>query len=197
MNQQTFIFIGRSGCGKGTQARLLSDYLKKLRPEQNTVYISSGAELREFIKGPTLTQKLAKEIYDKGGLQPEFLIVNLWAGALVRDYTGTENIIMDGMPRKYHEAGVLDSIFDYYKIPRPLVIHLEISNEESTKRLLARKRFDDIAEEIANRLSWYDTDVVPTIEYYRKNKAYRLIDVNGERPIEEIFKEIVANINPK
>lgn len=197
MNQQTFIFIGRSGCGKGTQARLLSDYLKKLRPEQNSVYISSGAELREFIKGDTLTQKLAKQIYDKGGLQPEFLIVNLWAGALVRDYTGTENIIMDGMPRKYHEAGVLDSIFDYYSLPRPLVIHLEISNEESTKRLLARKRFDDIAEEIANRLSWYDTDVVPTIEYYRQNKKYRLIDVDGERSIEEIHKDIIAAINAK
>lgn len=194
MDQRTFIFIGRSGCGKGTQARLLSEYLEKQNPAHKTLYISSGSELREFIKGETLTQRLAKEIYDKGGLQPEFLIVNLWAGALVKGYTGTENIIMDGMPRKYHEAGVLDSIFDYYKIPRPLVVHLEISNEESTKRLLARKRFDDIAEEIANRLSWYDTDVVPTIEYYRKNKAYRLIDINGERPIEEIHKDIISQL---
>lgn len=194
MNQQTFIFIGRSGCGKGTQARLLSEYLEKQNPAHKTLYISSGAELREFIKGETLTQRLAKDIYDKGGLQPEFLIVNLWSGALVKGYTGTENIIMDGMPRKYHEAGVLDSIFDYYKIPRPLVIHLEITNEESTKRLLARKRFDDIAEEIANRLSWYDTDVVPTIEYYRKNKNYRLVDINGERPIEEIHKDIISRL---
>ncbi len=194
MTQQTFIFIGRSGCGKGTQARLLSDYLKKLRPEQNTVYISSGSELREFIKGNTLTQKLAKEIYDKGGLQPEFLIVNLWAGALVRDYTGTENLIMDGMPRKYHEAGVLDSIFDYYHLPRPLVIHMEISNEESTKRLLARKRFDDIKAEIANRLSWYETDVVPTMEYYKKNEKYRFISINGERSIEEIHKDIISHL---
>ena len=194
MDQRTFIFIGRSGCGKGTQARLLSEYLEKQNPAHKTLYISSGSELREFIKGETLTQRLAKEIYDKGGLQPEFLIVNLWAEALVKGYTGTENIIMDGMPRKYHEAGVLDSIFDYYKIPRPLVVHLEISNEESTKRLLARKRFDDIAEEIANRLSWYDTDVVPTIEYYRKNKAYRLIDINGERPIEEIHKDIISQL---
>ena len=29
INPKTFIFIGRSGCGKGTQANLLIEYLKK------------------------------------------------------------------------------------------------------------------------------------------------------------------------
>ena len=28
MNLQTFIFIGRSGCGKGTQVALLQEYIK-------------------------------------------------------------------------------------------------------------------------------------------------------------------------
>lgn len=194
MTQQTFIFIGRSGCGKGTQARLLSDYLKKIRPEQNSLYISSGAEIREFIKGDSFTQKIVKEIYDKGGLQPEFLAVYLWSGIYVRAYTGNENVIMDGMPRKYHEAAILDSVFDFYKLPRPLVIHLEISNEESKKRLLARKRFDDIEAEIANRLSWYETDVVPTIEYYKNNEKYRFIKVDGERSIEEIHQDIISQL---
>lgn len=196
MKQQTFIFIGRSGCGKGTQAKLLVEHLKKINPERKSLYLSSGAELREFIKGPTLSQKIAKEIYDKGGLQPEFLIVNIWAGALIRDYTGAEHLVFDGMPRKYHEAGVLDSIFDFYKLPRPTIIHLEISNEESTKRLLARKRFDDIAEEIANRQSWYETEVVPTVNFFKENKekGYRLLVINGERTIEEIHKDIISQL---
>jgi len=28
MNSQAFIFFGRSGCGKGTQAKLFVEYLK-------------------------------------------------------------------------------------------------------------------------------------------------------------------------
>ena len=49
MNPQTFVFIGRSGCGKGTQAKLLQDVLKEKNPDQEIFYIETGANFRKFL----------------------------------------------------------------------------------------------------------------------------------------------------
>lgn len=191
MKPQTFIFIGRSGSGKGTQAALLAEYLKKKDPSRGVLPIQTGQELRTFIQGQTFTAKLMKDIYDRGDLAPEFVAVYQWVKALVERYTGTEHIICDGMPRKLHEAGVLNSIFDFYSLGKPWVIEIEVSAEEALKRLLARKRFDDREDEIRERLSWYETDVAPTIDYYRTSPNCHFIGVSGERPVDDIHADIV------
>ena len=48
VKQQSFIFMGRSGCGKGTQAKLLMEYLKKIDPARDIFYLETGAGVREF-----------------------------------------------------------------------------------------------------------------------------------------------------
>lgn len=197
MNQKSFIFIGRSGCGKGTQAKLLSDYLKKIDPSREILYVQSGQEFREFIKGNSETQKLSKAIYDVGGLQPEFLAIYMWANVLVNKFTKNEHVIMDGMPRKFHEAGVLESIFDFYKLEKPVVINIDISKEQSIDRLMARGRVDDNREDIAERLSWYETDVVPAIAFYENNPKYNFIKIDGNRSIEDVHKDIIEKANLK
>jgi adenylate kinase len=194
MSPQSFIFIGRSGCGKGTQAQLLIKHLKTIDPSRNSLYIQNGEEFRHFITGQTLTQKLAKDIYDNGRLMPEFLSVYQWAKALNERYTGSEHLIFDGMPRKLHETSVLESIFAFYKLEMPWVVNIEVSADESFKRLMARKRADDTEEDIKVRLSWFETDVAPTIDYYRNNKAYKFLNVNGERSIEAIHEDIVKSL---
>ncbi|MEK7501764.1 MAG: nucleoside monophosphate kinase [Patescibacteria group bacterium] len=194
MIPQTFIFIGRSGCGKGTQVELLTKVLKEKESSIDVLYIQTGQEFREFIKGNTLTQKKAKEIYDVGGLMPEFLAVNMWVKPLVEKYKGNQHIIFDGTPRKLHEAGVLDSIFGYYSFGKPWVINIEISAEEALKRLLLRKRLDDSEDDIKKRLGWYETDVAPTIEYYCDNPRYNFLEINGERTIEDIHDDIVKKV---
>jgi len=194
MNQKTFILIGRSGCGKGTQGKLLTEYLKKNDPSHEVLYVQAGGEFRKFIQGNSHTQVLTKKIYDVGGLMPEFLAVYMWVNYIVANYKGNEHIIMDGMPRKHHEAGVLDSVFDFYGLEYPTVIHLNVSKEWSVERLMARGRLDDKKEEIEERLSWYETDVVPTIDYYKKNNKYTFAEVNGERTVDEVQKEIVEKI---
>jgi adenylate kinase len=194
MNQKSFIFIGRSGCGKGTQAKLLSDYLKKNDTNRKVLYIQPGEEFRNFIKGDSNTQKLSRDIYEVGGLQPEFLAIYMWTKVLVESYTDNEHIIIDGTPRKYHEAGVLDSIFSFYKINRPIVINIDITKEVSTSRLLARHRNDDTKKDISEKQVWYETDVVPTISFYDKNEKYQFIKIDGNRSIEEIHADIVSKI---
>lgn len=194
MNLQSFIFIGRSGCGKGTQIELLIDVLKKKDPEHEVLYIYTGREFRNFIQGSSFTQKISKSIYEVGGLMPEFLTVHMWVKPLVENFNGSQHIIFDGTPRKFHEAGVLHSMFNFYKLDKPWVINIGISEEEAVKRLLLRKRSDDTEPDIKKRLGWYGADVAPTIEFYRDNPNYNFVYVDGERTKEEIHKDIVEKL---
>lgn len=194
MDQKVFILIGRSGCGKGTQGALLTKYLKETDPKREVLYVQSGAEFREFIKGDSATQKISNRLYAEDKLQPEFLSVYMWINILIRNYKENEHIIFDGAPRRRHEAGVLDSIFDFYNIKNPIVINIEVSEAWATERLTARHRMDDKSEDIAKRLAWYNTDVVPAIEYYKNNPRYKFVQINGERSINEIHQEILAKI---
>ncbi len=195
MKPQPFIFIGRSGSGKGTQAGLLIDALKKVDPSHGSLYVQTGEEFRNFIKGDTYTEKIAKKIYDAGELEPEFVATYLWVKILNEHFTGDQHIIFDGTPRRLHEAGVLDSVFGFYGLDNPWVIHVDIGPEESLKRLLLRKRADDSEEDIQERLSWYETEVVPVVEYYRDNQDCQFsVDINGERSIEEIHADIVKRL---
>ncbi len=194
LQPQTFIFIGRSGSGKGTQANLLEKYLKQIDPSKNTLYIQNGGEIREFIKGDTYTQKIDKVLYDTGTLQPEFLTVHIWSTVLVKRYKEGNHIIFDGTPRKYHEAGVLDSIYNFYKLGKGVVININISREEALKRLLARKRVDDHEKEINKRLDWYESEVIPTMDYYKDNPRYAFLKIDGERTPDEIHTDIIGRI---
>lgn len=194
MNQKSFIFIGRSGCGKGTQAKLLIDYLKKEDPKRDSLYVQTGAIFREFIKGDSDTQKKSKVIYDKGEFQPEFLAIYMWSSVFIDKYKNNEHVIMDGMPRKLHEAGILDSLLNFYEMKNLYVINIDVPKEVSIDRLMARKRFDDTREEIAARLADYEVDVVPILEYYKTNNKYSFIHIDGTRTIEEIHQDIISQI---
>jgi adenylate kinase len=193
-NPKAFIFIGRSGSGKGTQAKLLTDFLKQLDATKQTLYIQSGSEFRDFIKGQSHTQTLAKSVNDQGALQPEFLAVYMWTNILVNRYSGQENLIFDGTPRKLHEAGVLDSIFDFYKMEKPYVINLKVSEDWSVRHLMARGREDDGEAVIRERLSWFEAEVRGAIEYYRTSPRYNFIEIDGEQTVPEVHKELVKKI---
>ncbi len=192
--KQTFIFIGRSGCGKGTQIDLLSEKLKEKTPDIGINYISTGQDLRKFWEGDTYTHKLSKEIVEAGSLQPEFLVTYLWGKDLVEDMTGNEHLILDGTPRRLNEAEMLDSAIKFYQRENPTVIYMNVSREWSTDRLLGRGRHDDDKEQIKKRLDWFDADVMPAVEYLKNNSTYSFLDINGEQTIEEVHQEIMEKI---
>ena len=192
---KVFIFVGRSGCGKGTQADLLMSHLCKIGDKAcKTFHIETGAFLREFIKGDTYTQKLCKTAMDKGELMPEAVMVDLWQNFLTNNFTGQENLVFDGCPRKLHEAQLLDSAMRFYQLEKPTVICVNVSRDWSEKRLLGRARKDDNPESIKKRLEWFETEVMPTVNYYKSNPYYNFIDINGEQPIEDVQNEILAKL---
>lgn len=194
MDQKVFILIGRSGCGKGTQAKFLSEHLKKVNPHRDVLYIQSGMEFRNFIKGESETQELSRKAYESDALQPEFLSVYMWVNVLVNRYNGSQNIIFDGSPRRKSEAEVLNSAFNFYGLYKPYVIHIDVSEETVTKRLIERHRMDDGKKDIEKRLAWYKEEVIPTINYYKNNDKYNFISISGERTIEETHQDIIAQI---
>jgi len=188
---RAYIFIGRSGCGKGTQADLLSEFLCDKYKSCRTLHIETGAFLREFIKGDSYTQTLSREIVENGGLMPEAVMVALWEDYLFTNYTGGENLIFDGCPRKLPEAQLLDSAFDFYKVQLPIVFHINVGRDWAVEKLTNRSRKDDNAEAIERRLKWFDVEVEPTINFYKNNPDYIFIEINGEQRIEEVQKEIL------
>lgn len=191
--KQAYIFIGRSGCGKGTQVDLLINHLKN-DLGRNVYDLQSGDKFREFVKGDGYSNKLSKAIGDRGELQPMFLVLALWASALVEDLKGDEDLVLDGMPRKKDQADVLDSVFGFYGYGKAKVVYINVSREWATARLLGRGRGDDEVEKIETRQNWFDTDVVPVLEFYKNHPNYEFLDINGEQTIEEVHNEIMSKL---
>jgi len=194
MTPQTFIFFGPSGSGKGTQAKLLQEKLKRKDPDRKILYIETGKKFREISQGNSFTAKEIKKVIENGGLLPEFLPIWVWTGIMMDNIAGDEHIFMDGLSRQPKEAPILDSAIRFYKRETPLVISIEVSDEWAMERLKERGRNDDTDKEIKKRLDWYKENVIPAIEYFKNNPYYKFISINGEQTIEEVHKEIMEKV---
>lgn len=193
MQPQTFIFIGRSGCGKGTQAKLLIDYLKS-NSSNPVFYLESGEKFREFISSSSYTAKLAREIAQKGGLQPAFLAIHIWSHLMIEQMEAEKHVVIDGSPRKLDEAKILGEALAFYN-RKPTVIYMNVSRIWAEDKLVKRGRADDkTKEEIKKRLDWFETDVAPTISYLKESPFYNFIEINGEPSIEEVHAQILSKL---
>ncbi len=190
MNSKAFVFFGRSGCGKGTQAKRLVDFLKTKGRE--IVYVETGEQLRGFIKRGNYASKLVENIIKEGALIPVFLPIWIWTNIFLDNFSGKEDMVLDGVCRRFEESVALDSAFDFYKIEKPNIIVMNVSKDWSYTRMMERKRDDDTPEKIQNRLSWYEKDVVPSVDYFRNNSKYNFIEINGEQTIENVHKDIIS-----
>ena len=182
------VILGRPGSGKGTQAALLE---KKFRFE----HLSTGQLLRDRMRKTDLAGKIIRKILHAGKLVPTPIVFQLWMPRLERfrrnkKFTG---VLLDGAPRKLYEARMLDETLDFYGWDQSIVVlNLIISPKESMKRLLKRNRHDDDRDDIARRLAWFRTEVLPVLRFYQK-KGVR-IDIDGERGIETIHRDILRKL---
>ncbi|MBI4136284.1 MAG: nucleoside monophosphate kinase [Candidatus Vogelbacteria bacterium] len=197
----TFIFIGRSGSGKGTQAKLLIKYLAGAP----VIYLETGRYVRELINQQTYSGRLAKVVSERGERQPDFIAVYLWSNFLINNLIGGpsadsprfgeageagEHLVFDGTPRSLVEAQALDTAVAFYKLEKPRVIFLDISVARARERLANRGREDDDKDGIEKRLGWYERDVEPVIDYYRRHSGYQFLRIDGDQEVEMIHGEI-------
>ena len=191
----TFLIFGRSGCGKGTQAKLLQDYLEKRDGPGSALYIYVGDKMRELVQGDSLTAKLANEILLAGGKEPDFLAVWAWSNEMVEKLKEDTYLVIDGSPRTLLEAKILDDTFEFYKRENIKPVLIDVSPEEIRVRLLNRKREDDTEKQIAHRLAYYEKYVAPAVEYYRKESKNKLIVVDGNpHDVDLIHRNILQAI---
>ena len=194
MKPQTFLLFGRAGAGKGTQANLIIEHLKKVDSENKVIYIETGEKLREFADEVGISAEKTKEIMSTGGLLPSFIPIWIWTNIFVRHMAGHEHLVLDGLSRRIYEAPVLDDALKFYQREKPFVVSIELSREWSRARLESRGRSDDNKRDIEERLNWYDSNVLPTIEYFKNNPYYQFVSVNGEQTIEEVSKELLTKL---
>ncbi len=196
MDLKTVILIGPSGCGKGTQAKLLEDYLKENNKEHPTHYLQTGEKFREFMNGDTYIQKKTKEVLKNGGLAPGFLPILLWSELFVENVTGDDHIICDGFPRRAEESPILHTAFEFLERKEPTVVSFELDDDVVVDRLVnGRKRFDDTEEKVRERLSWFRRDVSLAIKFFEEHSYYKVVHVNADQSIEDVHKDVLEALN--
>lgn len=182
-----FIVIGRSGCGKGTQAKLLMEKFRDM------VYVYTGELFRDLSKRETDAGLRIRKILNEGGLPFDELASTLWMHKIAYTVKSSQGIMLDSSPRRLDEAKDIDKFFSWLdRLNTTSIFYIDISKKESLKRLLLRNRGDDQEEKILKRLGWFDTQVMPALDYYKSQN--RLIRINGEQTVEKVFEEILSKI---
>ncbi len=191
---KTFVFFGIAGAGKGTQMELLQKYLNKL-DGRSFVYAGTGAGFRSLVEGGLHVSKLIQQTLDEGRLMPDFFATSIVSDILIKELDETKHLIADGYPRTVRQVDEFMDMMKFFSRGEVDVIYIEISKEESLKRNLLRGRSDDTVEGLNKRYDEYTTNVLPAIEYMKKQKGYTFHRVNGEHSIEEVHQAIISSLN--
>lgn len=193
MKPISVLFFGSQGAGKGTQVKMLMDFLKQ-KSEQQIIHIDMGQELRDLRDSGTWAGNLTGEVINAGHRMPDFMPIYLQTKKLVSGLVkGDEHIIADGLARGADQTRAFDDAMRFFGREDFQVVSIELSEESVVKRLLARGRNDDTEEGIKNRLSWYKTDVLPQLDLL-KSRGRPIHIVNGEPDVDTIHKEILAKL---
>ena len=198
------LLLGPQGSGKGTQARLLCD-------KYGFFYFESGAYLRRIAEGNPELKKYLSE----GKMVPDEEMTS-YLSAFLDQKNLYDDIVFDGFPRTLSQYNFWKSWLTDKEMKLDLVIVLEIPEEETIKRLTARRmdpttgeiynlitdlppegvdkeklvqRDDDKPEAIKVRLNLYRERTEPLISELKKDT--KVVEIDGARPVEEIQVDIV------
>ena len=181
--------IGPQGSGKGTQAKMLCE-------KYNLLHIDLGSELRNVEKEDTELGREVKALIDAGNMVPDEVSFKIFQ-RLVKQAEGSESsggFVADGFPRTESQLQLTYTITSF-----DAAILIEVSEEESVKRLLKRAeiehRPDDTDEAIRKRLQLYHEDTEPLIKDYSGKNV--LIRINGEQSVEGVFAELERTLSKK
>ncbi len=209
------IFVGPPGAGKGTQAKILSEYL-------SIPQISTGDILRAAVRDRTPMGMRAKSYMDSGALVPDDVVVGIAEERLMASDC-ERGFILDGFPRTVAQAEALAKLLK--KMGRQIrkVISITVEEDDLIERIGGRRacpkcgkvyhlvndppknnehcdtcavplyqRDDDKKETMRKRLQEYRQKTAPLIEFYTKMGL--LAEVSGAGTIDEIQQNIRRTI---
>ncbi len=212
------ILLGPPGAGKGTQANAI-------KGQFNIPQISTGDMLRAEISAGTQLGLEAKKIMAEGGLLSDPLILDLVKARINKDDCHN-GYLFDGFPRTLAQADgmammqinidyVIDITVDADAIIKRISgrrVHLasgrtyhtifnppkfegkdDITGEEIVQRA------DDQEETVSNRLTVYQQQTSPLIEYYQtqskqKNSTIQYVCIDGMQSVQTVTKTIMLAI---
>ena len=207
------ILFGPPGCGKGTQAKILSNAL-------GCPHLSTGDMLREAVELSTKTGKLAAEVMAKGKLVSDGIVANI-----IQERTSqkdcNQGFILDGFPRTIPQAKKLDKIIEGRGLVINAVIEFGVRDSKLVNRIIGRftckncgasyndatlkpklenacdicgsrdfiRRKDDNEKTAMARIKAYHCETEPLLPYYRDKKILNSID--GLAPIKTVTEQIL------
>lgn len=207
------VFLGAPGVGKGTQAELTASKLGLLK-------VSTGDLLRAAVTQGTQLGHEAKRYMDRGDLVPDQVVIGLveekvsapgCAKGFILDGFPRTVPQADRLSELLMAKGQsLDKVV-YFLIPRDEVVqrlsgrrscsqcsavyHIEFVPPKSNgfcddcgEKLFQRD--DDQEETVRSRLSVYEEQTAPLVEYYREKNL--LFQLNGSGPVGIVQKRLNA-----
>ncbi|SRR6056297_359596 len=206
------IFLGPPGAGKGTIAVRVKEHYR-------IPHISTGDLFRAHIQNQTDLGKEVKAILDSGELVPDELTIEMVRQRLQEGDTD-KGFILDGFPRTIPQAEALsnfskiDAVLNFELSKESIIKRLsgrriakqsgkvyhmlynppkvEGKCDESGETLIQRP--DDKPEAIENRLSVYERQTAPLIDYYEQKGA--LIAIDAEPSADEVFSQVIEKLDP-
>lgn len=206
------VLLGAPGAGKGTVAKLLTDY-------DGSVQISTGDILRNAVKAKTELGKEAQGYMERGELAPDKLIMDIMEVRL-REPDCTKGFILDGFPRTIPQAEELKKLLVRLNLKLDMVVDLDVPKDVILDRLTTRRtcsnpacqeiynikskppkpdgtcvkcgspavqRADETVEAITKRLETYNEKTVPLINFYRKEGLLKtIISLSSEEIVNQI-----------
>jgi adenylate kinase len=185
------IVLGPQGSGKGTQA-------KKIAATYGIPHIATGDMIREMKERETELGAELREVYDRGDLVGDELMIRLIRDRLDRGDT-LPGFVLDGFPRTLVQAEALDDLMAELGRPIDVVFDLQVPDrqqlfERLMKRAREENRSDDTPEAMQRRLELYDRETAPLVDYYRSTRG-NVVGIHADRSIEDVFTEIQQSLS--
>ena len=180
------IFFGPPGAGKGTQAKIISEFL-------NIPHLSTGDILRKkLLDNDNLANQL-KTIMSSGNLVSDDILNEIVSSRLNNEEKN--GFILDGYPRTLKQSEFLNSFLSETSKKINFIFNIKINFETLKNRILKRSsqesREDDNVNVIETRYNEYIKSTQEVSNFYKHNHPATFYELDGSLEITEITDKII------